>query len=127
MGQFEISANFSVSAKELFEAWLNSEQHSAMTGGEANCSDQTGGSFTAWDGYISGLNLKIVPYEQIVQSWRTTEFDSEDEDSKITIFLQDNDDSCKLTLIHTNIPEGQPDYQSGWQEHYFDPMKDYFG
>jgi hypothetical protein len=31
-----------------------------------------------------------------------------------------------LTLIHNNIPKGQSDYEQGWINHYFEPMKTYF-
>ena len=38
------------------------------------------------------------------------------------------DGGTKLTLVHENIPEGQSDaYEQGWHEHYFAPMKAYFG
>tara|TARA_B110000046_G_scaffold58485_1_gene65541 strand:+ start:2113 stop:2247 length:135 start_codon:yes stop_codon:yes gene_type:complete len=41
-----------------------------MTGIEATYSDIKGEAFTAWDGYISGVNIELAPYERILQKWR---------------------------------------------------------
>jgi uncharacterized protein YndB with AHSA1/START domain len=49
---FEISAIFPASPGQLYTAWLDSAQHSAMTGGAADISAEPGATFTAWDGYI---------------------------------------------------------------------------
>lgn len=117
---------FKVEPSVIFSAWLNSEKHTKMTGGEASCSNVVGDSFTAWDGYISGRNLELIENEKIVQSWRTTEFDESDEDSKLTILLSKTSEGTELTLIHTNIPEGQTQYRQGWIDHYFTPMRNYF-
>mgnify|MGYP000209285868 CR=1 FL=1 len=126
MVQFEIKTTFPVSAQTVYEAWLDSEQHTAMTGGEAVCSDKANESFTAWDGYISGRNLALTPYSKIVQSWRTSEFGEDEEYSKVEVTLVDSDEGCELTLKHSQIPEGQSDYKTGWEDHYFTPMQVYF-
>lgn len=122
----EITETLSASASEVYNAWLDSEKHSDMTGGEANCSDEVGGTFTAWDEYISGTNTSLVQNKEIIQSWRTVEFEESDEDSELIIRLKDIDGGCELTLIHNNIPEGQSQYKEGWLENYLEPMKIYF-
>ena len=123
---FELKTIFSVQASVIYDAWLNSEQHSSMTGGEAHCSDQGGGEFSAWDGYISGRNNSLKPNEEIIQEWRTTEFAANDEDSLVKITLKEIEGGCELTLNHSNIPVGEADYEQGWKDHYFAPMKEYF-
>lgn len=123
---FEIKATFSVSPSTLYEAWLDSEQHTAMTGGGAECSPVPGGPFTAWDGYINGTNVSLKEHEEIVQKWRTVEFSADAEDSDLILRIQAADGGCELTLIHNNIPEGQPDYEQGWIDNYFTPMRSYF-
>ena len=90
-------------------------------------SDEIGAEVSAWAGYITGRNLELVPGERIVQSWRTTQFADEHEDSIITITLEDVDGGTLLTLVHSNVPQGQTIYeQGGWQDYYFEPMKEYF-
>lgn len=97
-----------------------------MTEAGAKVSARVGGAFTAWDGYISGKNLKLVPGRRIVQSWRTTEFAAADPDSQIDVSLEPAPGGTKLTLHHTNVPDGHTTYRSGWRTCYFEPMKKYF-
>lgn len=118
--------HISATPGQIFNAWLDSDKHSEMTGGEAKCSSEVGGTFTAWDGYIRGRNLELIENKKIVQSWRTTEFDESDEDSLLTIELTESENGTELILTHTNIPEGQTQYEQGWIEYYFEPMKSYF-
>ncbi len=124
---FALTTTIPASAQEIYDAWLDSLAHSQMTGGEASTSDEIGAEFSAWDGYITGHNLELVPCERMVQSWRTTQFTDENEDSIITLTLEEVEDGTLLTLVHSNVPDGHTSYeQGGWQEHYFAPMKEYF-
>jgi uncharacterized protein YndB with AHSA1/START domain len=124
---FTLTTTIPASAQEIYEAWLDSLAHSEMTGSEAIMSDEVGAEVAAWDGYITGRNLELVPGERIVQSWRTSEFTDEHEDSIITLTLEEVADGTLLTLVHSKVPEGQTSYErGGWQVHYFEPMKEYF-
>ncbi len=124
---FTIIETFKVSPSEIYNAWLNSELHGDMIGGEAQCTNVVGDEFSAWDGYITGKNLELIENKKIVQTWRTTEFDDEDEDSILTVeFVELENGGAELKLTHTNIPEGQTQYEQGWKDHYFTPMKDFF-
>ena len=124
---YTLTAIIPASPAEVYQAWLDSIGHSEMTGGEAEMSDQVGAEVSAWDGYISGRNLELVPGERIVQSWRTSEFGDEHEDSLITIMLQEVGGGTLLTLEHSNVPEEQRSYEEGgWQSNYFEPMAAYF-
>jgi activator of HSP90 ATPase len=97
-----------------------------MTGSPAKVSDQVGGEFEAWDGYIQGRNLELVSDQRIVQSWRTTEFTDSEPDSRLEITLEPSGVETKLTLRHTNLPPHGGQYKDGWVESYFEPMKVYF-
>lgn len=113
--------------EEIYEAWLDSLAHSEMTGGAASMSDAVGADVSAWGGYISGRNLELVPGERIVQSWRTSKFGDEHEDSVITITLAEAGDGTLLTLLHSNVPDEHRSYEEGgWESNYFQPMRVYF-
>ncbi|MCE7992520.1 MAG: hypothetical protein HEP71_11085 [Roseivirga sp.] len=124
--EFELKTTINSGAKEIYTAWLTSEGHTNMTGGEASASDEVGDDFTAWDGYIKGQNLELEPYSRILQSWRTSQFEAYEVDSQIEILLKETDGQTELTLIHTNVPESGEHYIKGWDNHYFQPMKAYF-
>lgn len=127
MLKFQIQQSFNVKAKYLYEAWLNSEEHSLMTGGQAQITNQVGENFSAWDGYISGSNIKLIPYSLIIQSWRTTEFEDHEEDSILEIRLIEAKGKTELMINHSNLPKDGLKYKSGWIDHYFTPMLEYFG
>lgn len=124
--QFQIKETFQVPVDVIYHAWLNSDEHTKMTGGQAKCSNLVNGNFSAWDDYIFGTNIELINNAKIVQSWRTAEFEEQDANSELIIELVQVDQGCALTLTHRNIPDHQPDYERGWIEHYFNPMKKYF-
>ncbi len=126
--EFTVSTYLPATPEKVFRAWLSSEGHADMTGSPATVEPRVGGKFTAWDGYISGKTVELKPYSLIVQAWRTTEFAEADPDSKLEIVLKADRAGTKLTLFHSGLPEGQAEsYESGWEESYFAPMREYFG
>lgn len=126
--KFTISATFEAAPEKVYRAWMSTDGHATMTGSPAKVEPRVGGSFTAWGGYITGKTLQLKPYTRILQAWRTAEFPEGSPDSQVEIVLEAIAGGTKLTLTHTNIPEGQAeDYKNGWDESYFQPMKKYFG
>jgi uncharacterized protein YndB with AHSA1/START domain len=124
---FTLTTTIPASARDIYAAWLDSAAHSEMTGGEARMSGEVGAKVIAWDGYITGRNLDLVPGKRIVQSWRTREFTDEHEDSILTVTLDEVAGGTLLTLVHSKVPDGHKRYErGGWQDHYFEPMKKYF-
>lgn len=125
--KFTMSTTLPAKAERIFRAWLSTEGHAAMTGSPAKVEPRVGGTFMAWDGYISGKTLELKPYTRIVQAWRTTEFPEDAPDSRVEIQLEETNGKTKLTLVHSEIPEGQAEsYKQGWEDFYFKPMKEYF-
>jgi activator of HSP90 ATPase len=124
--EFILKTNFNATAKEIYNSWLSSERHTKMTGGSADVSDKIGDIFTAWDGYIEGVNIDLEPTKRIVQAWRTSQFEEDEGDSQIEVLLDEVDGKTELTLIHTNLPDSGEQYKKGWEEHYFEPMRKYF-
>jgi iron complex transport system substrate-binding protein len=122
-----MSAVFPATASEIYEAWLDPARHAKFTGGTATIEARVGGRHTAWDGYIEGTILELMPGQRIVQSWRSLDFPQEAPDSRLEIVFADAPGGTELTLVHTEIPEGQGvDYEEGWKEHYFKPMQRFF-
>lgn len=124
---FTVSDIIPTSKETIYTAWLDSEKHAKMTNTRvAHASTLVGDSFTAHDGYISGKNVDLVPYTKIIQTWRTTEFSDEEEDSLIEVTFTDKNGETLITLMHTNLPQHGQQYEQGWKTHYFEPMKKYF-
>jgi activator of HSP90 ATPase len=124
--EFVVSTIIPASPEEIYHTWLSSVGHSDMTGSPASISTEVGSEFDAWDGYIHGRNLALEPDKRIVQSWRTSEFSADEPDSRIEITLEPVGNQTKLTLKHTGLPPHGRQYEQGWVESYFEPMKEYF-
>lgn len=123
---FTISTIISASCSQVYEAWLDSASHTAMTGGLAHVNAEIGLAFDAWDGYIHGRNLELEPGRRILQAWRTAEFTPEEEDSLLEITLEPEAANTRLTLRHYNLPAHGMKYKQGWVEAYFEPMQAHF-
>ena len=125
--KFTVHTMLPAEPETVFRAWLSTEGHAAMTGSPAKVEPRVGGTFTAWDGYISGKTLELRPYSRIVQAWRTSEFAETDPDSRIEVVFELAEGGTEMTLTHSDIPDGQAEsYESGWEESYFAPMREYF-
>jgi activator of HSP90 ATPase len=125
--EFTLSVDLPASPEKVFKAWMSSSGHTAMTGSPAKVEPRIGGKFSAWDGYITGKTVDLKPYGRIVQSWRSGEFAASDPDSRLEITLEPIKVGTRLTLKHSEIPEGQADnYKAGWEEWYLQPMQAYF-
>ncbi|MEK6221508.1 MAG: SRPBCC domain-containing protein [Chloroflexota bacterium] len=125
--KFEVTTTLNVKPQKVYAAWLDSEKHSKMTGSPAKVSDVEGEAFSAWDGYINGRNITLEAGKRIIQSWRTSEFSVEEADSQIEVLFAAEGDGTKITLLHTRLPPHGTQYQQGWEESYFIPMRDFFG
>jgi len=115
--------------KQIYDAWLDSRLHARMTGGQpASITAREGEGFVVWWGYITGRNIALEPGRRIVQSWRTTQFRDSDADSQIEVLLEPVAGGTRVTIHHTNMPDGLTNYRDeGWQRDYFDLMKRFFG
>jgi len=134
---FEVSAILPAQPEQVYRAWLDSAAHAAFTGSDAEVDARVGGRFTAWDGYIEGRTLELEPPPgilttvstrlRILQAWRTTEFPEGSPDSRLEVLLEKARGGTRITLRHSGIPAGQgAEYEKGWAEHYFNPMRRYF-
>ncbi len=127
MESLKLKITLPIAAKTLYTAWLNSEQHTAFSGGEAIISNKLNETFTAWDGYITGKNLELVPHKKIVQSWRTAEFKADAPDSILELTFEEKNEKITLHLYHYNLQKGDAKkYTDGWKASYFEPMREYY-
>ncbi len=125
--QYTLTCQLPCPPADVFDAWMSSEGHTAMTAAIAHIDPVVGGSFDAYDGYITGKTLELDRPHRIVQSWRTQQFTDEHADSQVEVTFEETDRGTQLTLRHSNVPAEQTDYEhGGWQQHYFDRMKQRF-
>jgi activator of HSP90 ATPase len=120
------TVTFPVSPHEVYEALMDSKKHAAITGGAAEISREIGGSFSAYDGYITGQNLELIPDRKIVQSWRAVDWE-QDVFSTITFELTAVPEGTRLDFSHRDVPDGtEEEFTQGWIDNYWEPMKVFF-
>ncbi len=113
------------SAHDIYEALMDSGKHSQFTGSPANISREIGGSFTAYDGALSGTTLELVPDAKIVQSWRgSDEGWTPGHYSEVTFTFEEVHGETKLIFVQTGVPEQcYEDISQGWQTYYWAKLK----
>ena len=111
----------------VYRALMTTREHEAFTESPARISPKVGGAFRAWDGYIRGKNLELVPGKTIVQAWRAAEEDwPEDHFSTVTFRLSPVRNGTRLTMTHADVPaDHASQLASGWKEFYWEPLKRY--
>jgi uncharacterized protein YndB with AHSA1/START domain len=124
---FSISEVIPARPDQIYSAWLSTAEHSAFTGEEANVEPFVGGKHSTFGGYASGTNLELHPGRRIVQTWRSQDFPESSPDSRLEVTLEETMGGTLVTILQTEIPEGQSDrYREGWTRYYFEALKDYF-
>ena len=124
--EFTVDTIINASPERIYEAWLDSDEHSDMTGGDALITDDVDDKFSAWDGYIWGTTLELRENEYIKQTWRTQDFEDDQDYSPVEIFFEAVDEGTKITIKHTDLSDADEKYKQGWIDSYFTPMKEYF-
>ena len=83
---FKLSCTLPAASEAVYDAWLDSAAHGAMTGGRAKIAKRVGGAYSAWDGYITGKTVELILGKRIVPSWGTNRR-GDDPDSTLNVEL----------------------------------------
>jgi activator of HSP90 ATPase len=121
------SVAFKTSPHAVYEALMDSRKHARFTGAKAKISRKVNGRFTAYDGYIEGIQLDLVPDKKIVQAWRGSDW-PEGHFSKATFSLKKIKNGVRLTFTQSGVPsQNYRDINQGWRDYYWKPMKEMLG
>jgi uncharacterized protein YndB with AHSA1/START domain len=122
-----ISAIIPASPERVYGAWLDSEEHSAITHSTAGIEPWVGGRHSAWGGSIRGTTLELQPNRRIVQTWWASDFPPGSEESRLEVLFEPVPGGTLVTINHTGLPQGRGHrYEDGWKDFYLDNMKEYF-
>lgn len=85
--------------------------------------NEEGGAFALFGGYITGRNVELVPSVRIVQAWRVGSW-------PVGIYsiarfeFVDQGSASLIVFDHTGFPKGLGEHlASGWNEHYWEPLR----
>ena len=113
---------FATTPQTVFNALMQSAEHSAFTGAPAVIDAQAGGAWTAFGGAISGRTIELVPNQRIVQAWRPGNW-PEGKYSMVHFELHAHPEGTRIVLEHTGYPDGQGEHlDAGWHDRYWTPL-----
>ncbi len=116
-------ADIAAPPHRVYEALLDEKLFSSLTGAPAKIDRAEGGGLSLFGGVIVARNVELVADKRIVQAWRDTAW-APGIYSMVKFELTAKGAGTHLVLDHTGFPAGQfSDLDSGWHEHYLEPMK----
>jgi uncharacterized protein YndB with AHSA1/START domain len=114
------------SPDDVYDAFMDPEKHADFTEDKASGSEEVGGKYSAYGGYISAKNIELVRGRRIVQEWTTSEWPNGARPSILTITLKTVPEGTEIEMVHSLVPfEQADDYEEGWKEHYWDKLVKY--
>jgi len=112
--------------KAVFGALMSEKKHARFTGDAAAISRRAGGTFSCYGGYITGINLELVPARRIVQAWRSKGWPAGT--YSIVTFALSRSAGARTRLSFTQVGVPASDYKDkkeGWRTHYWKRLKAY--
>jgi activator of HSP90 ATPase len=121
------SVTLPAAPEALYAMYLDAGQHAAFTGGGAvRIAPEAGAEFSAFDGRIRGRVLALTPGRQIVQSWRSFEWQNDDIDSTLVLTFWPDPAGARVELTQVNAPDHLYErLQAGWPMRYWEPWRAY--
>ena len=133
---YEVRRVVRAAPKRLFEAWIDSREHTAMTGVAAEIGGSPGQAFSLLDGRVKGVIAEVDPYHRIMQRW-SGGVPPAGTESRVELSLATganyggigfpHDDGTTITVRHWDLAATQTELGAQWwEETYFKPMDAYF-
>lgn len=117
------SVTFQCSPHKVYEVLMDSRRHSRFSGAAARISRKVGGAISAYDGYIEGVNLELIPDRKIVQQWRASDW-PKGTTSVVRFTLAKEGTRTRLAFTQSGVPASQyAQLKQGWIEFYWKPMR----
>lgn len=111
--------------RQVYDLLMDSKKHAAFSGAAASISTEEDGRISAYDGYITGKNLALIPGKKVLQEWRASDW-HDDQTSTVTFLFSKTPSGTKLTFTHTGIPADDfANIKQGWVDYYWQPMTKY--
>lgn len=123
----ETTRTFLVPSRVLYEAFLDTKDLSRMLMSPASISPQVGGSFSYFNGGVSGSIVELEPHSKIVEKWRFSQWEEEKFSNLEMFFIPTGSERTKLVVRQSDIPStdkhgnGNQDQLvlNGWNDRFF--------
>ena len=125
MPKIHQEVTFAAPPAQVYQALINSAQHTQFTGAPAEIGSRVGDTWSAYGGKISGRQIDLVAGVRIVQTWRAGNW-PEGAHSIVRFELLPERDGTRVVLDHDALAEDQvPHIEGGWAKMYWQPLHKY--
>jgi uncharacterized protein YndB with AHSA1/START domain len=112
--------------KKVYAALIEEKRHAKFTGEAAKISRKVGGPFSCYGGYLTGINVELVPAKRIVQAWRAKAWQAGIFSVVTFALARGAGGKTKVTFTHVGVPAANAKYiDAGWRTYYWKPLKAY--
>lgn len=119
---------FKAAPAVIYELLADSRKHTAVTGRKAVISRKIGGTFSAAENDVTGINVDLVPGRRIVQAWRHRRFPEGVYSMAAFTLTPTADGGTELVLTHRGVPKDLiPETEQTWRDEYWSRIKQYLG
>lgn len=124
---FTTKEKFVCHAADIFMCLVDPNRVKAYAGSDAVVSNEVGGKFKLFGGYVEGENVEVNFPKKLVQKWRFNKW-AEGHYSTVMIEFEESGGKTHLTLTQTGIPEDDKEHtESGWDTNFWSRIKGIFG
>ena len=122
-----LAAELAASPSDIFDTYLDSRAHAAVTGAPATVAPRAGAEFSAFDKVLRGRILHVEPKRLIVQSWRASQWKNGELDSTLILTLHSiGRTKTRIELVQVNVPDHDfAGVSQGWERYYWAPWREY--
>ena len=111
----------------VYNGWLDSWIHGAITEALAAIDPRVEGDFRLWSGSVRGKFVNLIPNQQCQMTWRTVEFPLEMADTLVTLSFKNHKKGTLFHVYHTAIPDlFLEQFRFAWEDYYFPRMQRFF-
>lgn len=113
--------------ESLYEMYLDPVKHAGITGSPVvRIAAKEGAEFWAFDGRIQGRILALTSGRQIVQTWRSFEWRSDDVDGTLVLQFSADPEGGRVDSALVNAPDHLYEkLLANWPMRYWDPWRAY--
>jgi activator of HSP90 ATPase len=112
--------------KKVFGALTHEKRHAKFSGAPASISRKVGGAFTCYGGYLTGINLELVPGRKIIQAWRSKHWPAGIYSIASFVLSRKAGGRTKISFTQVGVPAANfKDISEGWRKYYWKPLKAY--
>lgn len=113
---------------DVFKALTDEEEIKKWSKSQGKFSQESGGVFEWFDGWVKGEVLEVKPPSLLIFTWKPSEWDKKTPYSQVKIEINRHQAGSLVVVNHAGFPNDTEleKHESGWMDYVFEPLNEYF-